>query len=115
MVTIADPWNPSSSEVRAWAYAPDGMQPCQDWDLSLSWGGHERDYLEFAADPACPSQRFFLHVLYLMVGDAVRSGYHSVPEATVRGFIDLAAHHQSPELRLWRERALILLKASVEI
>ena len=107
---FADPWNPSSTEVRAWAYSTDAVAPCQDWDLALSWAGHERDYLQFAADPNCPTQSFFLRVIYLMVGDAVRTGYRSISEAQVVGFVELAAGTRSKPLRLWRERALRLLK-----
>jgi hypothetical protein len=107
---FADPWNPSSTEIRAWAYSDAPEEPCQDWDLALSWVGHERDYLELAADPACPTREFFLHILYLMIGDAVRSEFKLRPEQIVRGFIELAADSTSPEVRLWRERSLRLLK-----
>ena len=107
---FADPWNPSSTEVRAWAYAPDATAPCEDWDLALAWAGHERDYLVFAADPNCPSRKYFLHVVYFMVGDAVRSGYRSVPESVVRGFVERAANARSKHLRTWHERSLRLLK-----
>jgi hypothetical protein len=107
---FADPWNPSSTEVRAWAYTPGAEDPCQDWDLSLSWIGHEREYLEFAADPACPHADFFLRVLYLMVGDAVRTQFRAASEEATRGLIDLATKCESWRLRLWRERSLRLLK-----
>lgn len=105
-----DPWNPSSAEVRAWAYTPGAVEPCQDWDLALSWAGHEREYLELVADPACPNSEYFLRVLYLMVGDAVRSGFRTVSESVVRGFVELAADSRSQQLQLWRARALRLLK-----
>jgi hypothetical protein len=107
---FADPWNPSSTEVRAWAYTADSPVPCQDWDLSLSWASHERDYLEFAADKDCPHSDFFLCVVYRMVGDAVRSRFIVASEPLVRGFIELASNHKSKRLRMWRERALYLLK-----
>jgi hypothetical protein len=108
--TFADPWNPSSSEVRAWAYAPNPDAPCEDWDLALSWAGHERDYLEFAADAGCPNQAYFLHALYFMVGSAVRSEFRSVPRPVVQGFIDRTADTGNQQLQLWRERSIRLLK-----
>jgi len=111
---FADPWNPSSTEVRAWAYTVDAEAPCEDWDLALAWAGHERDYLEFAADPNCPNQAFFLHVIYFMVGNAVRAGYRNVPQPVVQGFVDLVANTRSKPLRLWRERSLRLLKNPAE-
>ena len=106
---FADPWNPSSTEVRAWAYSVDAMDPCQDWDLALSWAGHERDYLHFVADPDCPTGEFFLKVIYLMVGDAVRCEYRNVSEPTVRGFVALAMDSKCEVLRLWHARSNHLL------
>ncbi len=107
---FADPWNPSSAEIRQWAYTHTAEEPCQDWDLALSWAAHERDYLEYAADPCCPNRSFFLHVIYLMVGDAVRSKYRTTPEAVVRGFIELTKDTKSKPLQRWRERSNHLLK-----
>jgi hypothetical protein len=107
---FADPWNPSSTEIRAWAYRADAVEPCEDWTLALSWARHERDYLEFAADPRCPNADFFLHLVYFIVGKAVHSEFRPEPEPVIRGFIDLAANTRSRRLRLWRERALQLLK-----
>lgn len=108
-IPFADPWNPSSSEVRAWAYAHNAQEPCQDWDLALAWAGHERDYLEFSADTNCPSRLYFLHVVYLMVGDAVRNDYRTTPKAVVQGFVEQAANTRCKSLQRWRERSLRLL------
>lgn len=110
MTKIAEPCNPTSSEVREWAYTPGATEPCEDWDLSLSWIGHEREYLEFASDKNCPSRVFFLHVLYLMIGDAVRVNYRNVPEAVVRGFVELAKNIEDDQVRVWHERSLHLMK-----
>ena len=107
---FSDPWNPSSTEVRAWAYTAGATAPCEDWDLSLAWARHERDYLEFAADPNCPNSDYFLYILYFVVGYAVRNNYRTVPEPVIRGFIDLAANTKSQRLQSWRVRALRLLK-----
>jgi hypothetical protein len=106
---FADPWNPSITEVRAWAYDAAAEEPCQDWDLALCWAGHERDYLDFASDRRCPKRAFFLSVIYLMVGDAVRSEFRSTSEAMVSGFVQLGANHSDPAIRLWHSRASHLL------
>lgn len=91
---FANPWNPSSREIRAWAYAHNAQAPCQDWDLALAWAGHESDYLEFSADANCPNRLYFLHVIYLMVGSAVRNGYRTTPKAwTTPAPVDISRPH----------------------
>lgn len=107
---FSDPWNPSSTEIQSWAYDATAHEPCQDWDLALSWAGHERDYLSFSADPHCPKQAFFLHVLYLMVGDAVRSRFGVAPESSVRGLLERSKAYPCKAIRLWHDRSLRLLK-----
>jgi hypothetical protein len=106
---FADPWNPEPDEIRAWAYDADAMCPEQDFDLALSWAGHEKAYLELAQHEACPKRRFFLGVLYLMVGDAVRTRFHVAPEPVVRGLIEHGNDYDHPEIRLWQERSRALL------
>jgi hypothetical protein len=107
---FSDPWNPSSTEVCAWAYDAAAEEPCQDWDLALSWAGHERDYLSFVADQNCPKRFYFLSILYLMIGDAVRSGFRVASESSVRGFLKLAENHSNQAVRRWHQRSLRLLK-----
>jgi hypothetical protein len=107
---FSDPWNPSSAEVRQWAYTLDADEPCQDWDLALSWAAHEREYIEFAADQECPSRKYFLRLLYFIIGDAVRNNFRTVSEARSRSFVEFGRKTASPEVRLWCERSLDLLK-----
>ena len=68
---FVDPWNPSPGEIRAWAYDAESLEPCQDFKLALSWSWHEKALLECASDDRCPKRRYFLDVLYLIVGNAV--------------------------------------------
>ena len=105
-----DPWNPMPDEVREWAYDPEALEPCQDWDLALSWAQHERAYLELAADPACPKRRYFLALLYLMVGDAVRTGFRNRPRPLIEGLIEKGDSYKHPDIRRWQERSRRLLK-----
>ena len=105
-----NPHNPSSTEVRAWAYSAGATEPCQDWDLVLSWVRHERDYLEFVADINCPNRLYFLHILYLIVGDAVRGNFRSLPEWDVRGLLELSKNFPHREIDVWRNRSIELLK-----
>jgi hypothetical protein len=107
---IANAYHPSSTEVRAWAYDASAREPVQDWDLHLSWIRHEQDYLELVSDPACPKRDYFLHVLYLIVGDAVRNRYKTVPEPILRGFLAAAEKYPDPRVQLWRARSLDLMR-----
>ena len=106
---MRDPWNPSADDVRAWAADPVATEPCQDWDLALSWARHDGTYLRLASDDACPNRRFLLRVLYLIVGDAVRTGYRSATRIDVEALLARGAGHRHPDVRLWRERSHDLL------
>ena len=106
---FANPWNPQPEEIRAWAYDADAMWPEQDFDLALSWAGHEKACLDLAADDACPKRLFFLSVLYLMVGDAVRSNFKVASEPVVRGLVERGKEYSHPDIRIWQERSRALL------
>jgi hypothetical protein len=105
-----DPWKPEPDEVREWAYDADALEPCQDWDLALCWIQHERCYLELASDKSCPKRRYFLALLYLMVGDAVRADFRTRPKPIIEGLIDLGDEYRHPDIQRWQERSLNLLK-----
>lgn len=111
MSHFADPWNPQPEEIRAWAYDEEAEDPVQDFDLVLSWARHEAAYLELASDEACPKRLFFLQILYLIVGDAARSGFGSLPRAIVAGFVTRGDAYDHPDIRRWQERARALLVA----
>jgi hypothetical protein len=86
------------------------LEPCQNWDPALCWAQHERAYLELASDEACPKRRYFLGVLYLMVGDAVRTGFRSRPRPIIEGLIARGDGYAHPDIKLWQERSRQLLK-----
>jgi hypothetical protein len=100
-----DPWNPTEAEVRDWAYQPDAMEPEQDWHLVLPGTGFEELYLGLVADPACPTRGYFLEVLYLLVGDAVRTGYGVHREERVEVLLERGLASGDPDLALWAERS----------
>ena len=102
---FADPWNPQREEIRAWAFDPEAEEPTQDFDLALRWARHERAYLDLASDPTCPARRYFLSILYLIVGDAVRNGFADEPEPVIRGFVDRGSHYDHPDVLAWQERS----------
>jgi hypothetical protein len=106
-----DPWNPTHDEILRWAFDRKAFEPTQDFDLALSWAkGLERTYLELASDDDCPKQRFFLAVLYLMVGDAVRGKFRSIARPKVEGLIDRGDAFDHPLIRLWQTRSRRLLE-----
>jgi hypothetical protein len=111
---MVDPWNPSPDEIRAWAYSPGAIEPCQDWDLALSWCQHEKALLETASDDSCPNRRYMLGVLYLIVGDAVRTGFRSRPRPIIEGLIARAREYGHPDVREWGRRSLELLATSTD-
>ena len=106
---FADPWNPTLDEVRRWAFDPDARWPDEDWDIALTWSGLEFECLTLAADAACPARDFFLHVLYLHVGDAVRGEFSPAWRARVEALLDAASDASDERIRLWRERSLRLI------
>ncbi len=105
-----DPWNPSPDEIRAWAYDAEAIEPCEDFDLALQWNRHEKALFECASDANCPKQDFFLHLLYLIVGDAVRTGYRSTPRPIVEGFIRRGDEYQHSVIQVWQQRSHSLMK-----
>jgi hypothetical protein len=105
-----DPWNPSPDEIREWAYDATGLAPCEDFDLALEWTRHERALFECASDENCPKQDFFLHVLYLTVGDAVRSNYHSTARPILEGFIKRGDGYPHKAIQNWQKRSRTLMK-----
>lgn len=109
---VHNPWNPTTDEVRVWAYDANALAPCQDWDLALCWVQHERAYLELASDESCPKRRYFLAVLYLMVGDAVRTDYRNRPRPIIDSLIARGDAYEHPDIRLWQERSRNLLEDS---
>jgi len=106
---MIDPWNPTPQEIRSWAYDPDADEPCQDWDLALSWLQDESVYLSLATDDACPKRRFFLSLLYLMVGDAVRTDFRACPKPIVTGLIEQGSEYSHPDIIAWQRRSRELL------
>lgn len=106
---MVDPWNPTSQEIRSWAYDADADEPCQDWGLALSWLQDESVYLSLAADEACPKRRFFLSLLYFRVGDAVRNGFRDRRKSIVIGLIERGNEYSHPDLSAWQRRSRDLI------
>ena len=106
---MIDPWNPSPNDIRQWAYESSAIEPCEDWDLALCNSLHEKVLLETASDHACPTRRYMLHVLYLIIGDAVRSGFNTRPRPTIEGFVARGDDYPNRDVQLWQARSRELL------
>lgn len=107
---MRDPWNPSSEEIRRWAYS-DALIPDQDWELAVvDTPENQRLCLTLAADLGCPKRQFFLGCLYVFTGDTISD---TVPHP-IEELNDLleraAAHGNSDDIRLWRERSMVLIQ-----
>jgi hypothetical protein len=107
---VYDPLHPTPDEIREWAYDVDALEPCQDWDLVLSWVQHEPVFLELASDDSCPSRRYFLSLIYLMVGDAVRTSFRNRPRPLIEAFIARGDQYDHPDIKRWQVRSRELLK-----
>lgn len=105
--TFSDPLDPTESELRRWADA-DALEPMQDWDLIIWDLDRLLDlYLELARTDACRSRRYFLHLLYGRVGDAVRGARVSTVDT---GLVRSAASSKDSALELFARRAAALIE-----
>jgi hypothetical protein len=100
--------NPVDDEVREWAYS-DAFEPMQDFDLILA-AELRPSYLEFVADQNCPKRTYFLKVLYLIIGDAVRTNYHTNTQDEISSYLGKAERAQATELNSWLDRSRDLMR-----
>lgn len=107
---MRDPYNPTQEEIRAWAASPEVLEPVEDWALMISDEPYEQLYLELAADEDCPTRRYFLALLYLVVGDAVRSQFRGRSRDAVLDLLERGRAYPHPEIDAWRQRSAELLR-----
>ncbi|MGE6433124.1 hypothetical protein [Shewanella baltica] len=87
---MKDPWNPINEELREWAFDTEALWPTQDFDLAVGELYLSEIILELASNNSCPKQSFFLKCAYLIVGDAVRTDYHTESKENVIEFLKQA-------------------------
>lgn len=102
--------HPTIEELRTWAFDSSSVEPVQDWDLVLSWVHYDDVYLEFASSKVCPKADYFLALLYLIVGDAVRTAFRSRSKEDLAALLD-RAEHRFPAfvVRRWIQRSRYLI------
>jgi hypothetical protein len=106
---VKDEWNPTPEELCAWAYQADAMWPTEDWDLAVADDDRSTLVLRLATDVACPSRNFFLRCLYLLVGDAVRSGFVAHRRESVLGLLAQVPADCPPDVTRWANRSRELM------
>ncbi len=101
--------NPMSAEIREWAYTPGALEPEQDWDLALANLREFDLYVHLAADDACPSWDYFLRILYLIIGDAVRTEFQTESKEAILEILDATRSFPNDRFSLLRKRAELLI------
>ena len=103
---FADEFNPTPDEIRRWAATEGAMYPSEDWDIIISTDPDlDELFFELASDPTCLKQRTFLHILYLIVGDAVRSSWNTRSREQTDALIERAARTTEPVVARWAEQS----------
>lgn len=104
------PYKPSGDDIERWASDPFSVEPIDDWNLVLAQQPYGELYLRLAASPDCPQAPYFLCLLYLIVGNAVRSDYATKPRYEVEHLLAVAdADYPEPQIRLWAKRSVALI------
>lgn len=106
---MQDPWNPSASEIEEWAFNKKVVEPTQDWMMALCWKREEKLYLDLASNNECPKRKYFLKLLYFIVGDAVRSDYTTNEQLIISGFVDRGRSYNHPDIVKWVIRSAELM------
>ena len=93
-------YDATEDDIRSWALDPDGLCE-QDWDIVSINTGLEPLFIELAANENCPKCEFFLHCLYLLVRDAVRTQGNTTPFSHLEELFTRAEATAMPWLQAW--------------
>jgi hypothetical protein len=99
--------NPSASEIRDWAYSATDW-PHDEWDLFLSWTKEVDLFIELATDHKCPNQKFFLHMLFYIVGTTFSEPPNSDKIDRIKSYSDKGAGINHGYIRTWRKHIDLL-------
>jgi hypothetical protein len=101
--------NPSGEEIRRWAYS-DAVEPMQDWQLIIGQSEHAETLIDLVSDPACPAREYLLSALYLLVGDSVRTDYHTTSRDELDRLLAAADSIGDRWLSTWVSRSRRLME-----
>lgn len=107
---FANPYCPTTAELRAWAADPESVEPSQDWDLILSWEmdrGRLRTLVELAADPTVPQSSYCLQVLYQWVSYV--AGQKDF-DSRYDPWLDEARGVRDEKVKQWRHKARLIFQ-----
>jgi hypothetical protein len=109
---FVNPVDPTSAELREWAYHPDAgvlsAMPA-DWDLLVAGDRLIGTLYELAADPGCPARRFGLHCMYIYAADAIRTNFRAHPRRRLRRLVEHAEQGGDELLASWAHNTRMLL------
>lgn len=102
-------WNPTSKEIRSWAYSKEGI-PEQDWELAVNSFDHIPMICTFIDDETCNRDRFFLSSLYVFTGDVIRGAkVEEVQKLSILlNKVDKTA--KAKKLKVWIQRSKHLIQ-----
>jgi hypothetical protein len=93
---VRDPHNPTDAELRGWA-TTDEVEPVIDFDLMVADVARVDLLVELLGSPKRP---FFLRCLYLVVGDAVRTDFHTASRAGLEDALERAGDRARDDVAL---------------
>src|SRR5262249_22913665 len=109
---FANPVDPTTAELRAWAYHPDPtlLQTMpQDWVLLGAGHGLLEPLSELARARGCPARRFALHCMYIYAADGIRTNFRAHPRRRLRKFVENAEHDGDEMPIVWAHNVRMLL------
>jgi hypothetical protein len=107
---FANMFNPTISEIRAWAYS-DAEEPDQAWDLYLAWKGEIALFLELATDHHCNKQGYFKYLLYfVVVYDFKAAKTTEDKKLALQAYLDKSQQVRHGDVRVWRKDVEALQK-----
>jgi hypothetical protein len=109
MEGFKDVANPTPTELTAWAFS-DPKTWMQDWHIIVTRPGLADTLVVLAANPRCPEQEFFLTCLYLLVGDAVWSRYHTSTAEEIDSLLLRTRGNPNVWIETWVERSTRLIE-----
>ena len=110
---FANPVDPTSAELRAWAYNPDSVMAAEHAG-GVGPAGRGRPARRHAAwisrsTADCPARRFALHCLYIYAADAIRTKFRAHPKRRLRRLVEKAEDEGDELLVLWAHNTRMLL------
>src|SRR5215471_20718623 len=96
--------DPTSAELRAWAYNPDSvaldlMPPY--WDLLVAGDRLITTIFALAMDANCPARRFALHCLYIYAADGIRTDFSAHPKRRLARLVRKAEADGDDVMTTW--------------